>query len=550
MERLLNLPIHQAQSQPSTFVVASTASMLLKVVQTSAVLICCLDDHRKSLEIATMCATEGTHFVGKVEQPTFLRRTKNLHFLAKLNSCSIVPTCNRDVTMSELGLFALAIKFSPGTLLEASLFRPLPTAYKALFWDTVLLASEKITTTLAATPSRRTNSKHLLPLEPLETPRPLNEIPTPLIPSISVTSDDMPSSSNSGDRMKYISSYDNLASALDPKWNGLDTSATRMHAKAKSFGDLEQLEAASLEESTSLPSVSQHIRSHSLKIDSTRKIQRSSQPSSTKCNPLFPSMNHVIQSPKLVSQIVASPKHSEHPVVQQSIETTHTQLSSARRSLTPTVLESTSLLPEASQGRHRIELHHLSTIGAGSKLFSLLLRVLLFIFLLFPLVRRWLTAWAPLRGTQPGQEVMLSRQEQIAKAQYYLDRSPTTMTMPALRAANLHNDVRTPLSKTFRAQNSQPVVVGAIGSIADYLASSSTQSNEKLKFAEVRAPGHLGPSHATAICTALCAIALATSPPNPRSTGVVPPLSAGGKILKDLLIAEGFTTRNVSFGRK
>lgn len=99
--------------------------------------------------------------------------------------------------------------------------------------------------------------------------------------------------------------------------------------------------------------------------------------------------------------------------------------------------------------------------------------------------------------------------------------------------------------------NSQAVIVGGLGTHSQYLASSSTQTTESLKFVEVRAPGHLSAMHATVVGMCLTAIALTRNSASAGAThGVVPPLSAGGKVLKDLLTEEGFKARSVSYGRK
>lgn len=95
------------------------------------------------------------------------------------------------------------------------------------------------------------------------------------------------------------------------------------------------------------------------------------------------------------------------------------------------------------------------------------------------------------------------------------------------------------------------MIVGGIGSTSQYLASSSSQSTDSLKFVEVYAPEQLGPMHASVVCICLTAIALTKSASSSGATnGVVPPLSAAGKVLKDLLLDEGFDVKYVSYGVK
>jgi len=590
VERELRLPSNYSLDLAA----AVSASDLLHIVRRTNVVICCFDVVKFSLEVAATCASEGTHFVGNLETESSLRRLKGLHFLAKMHACAIVPLCSRDVTMSELGIWILAASFAPGTLMEASLFRPLPRTYKDMFWDTALLASERISQLVAVTSlthqmgrrtapivgegekdKRRQTSSSSTPTISSSTSQSTPSTPMldklrdatyfksssnveeeKVVPLISVsplseTSSSLPVSSPNADpsfRIRPNSSLENLSADMDVTWHGFPSSGLR--SKAKSFGDLDELSTLDVR----ILDGAMPVRRARGGAEAKKKRRVASHLFPR--TPLLPSINQVLHSQTLVSQIESEPKGSTNPVVRESLETTPTQLCSARGSLTPVVLSTTSLLPESSESAAQMEVHHLSTIGAGSRLFSFLFRVFLFLFLLVPLLRGWISKWAPTDTNVgplfgPTARNKIPKEEEHAKLRFYAHRSPTTITPSVLRTIDPKGTVKHPLTSQFTTRNSLAIVVGGLGTNSQYLASSSTQPTESLKFVEVKAPGHLGPMHATVVCMCLTAIALTRSEASPgATTGVVPPLSAGGKVLKELLTEEGFKAISVSYGRK
>lgn len=532
---------------------ANCTASRFAIVQNSDVVIYSGVDVDDGVMVAEMCAEVGCHFVANLEQSASgLRRIKALHFSAQQSGCAIIPVCSRDVMLGELGLAALRTKFSPGTLLEASLFLPIAQTPKSLFWDTIRLASARLDSTYASEALEK-STKHVKVASTSNTSPQLSVqiVDEPPVPRISLPSSPSSSSPVDTDRMLSVSSLDDVSDAqtslLDLPEPKLSSSA-KLKSRAKSFGDLSQFE---LHSNTTLPtgasSVPPKRARTSMGAKARRSVSRSSLPPIPK-PPILPTFKQLYSSSSTASSLAIPTDSSTHPVVSATLETVPVRLCPAPRSITPFALSSTYLLPENNHGLHRLETHHMLTTSFSARFFFLFLRLVLFLFLVVPLARKFLALFDPSKGEKTEANNVLDRR---ARLKYFIKKSPTTLPPSALRKIDPKFDRMTfKLPQEFLRENARPLVVGGTGTHSAYLASSSHQSTIKLHFVEVRAPKELSKPLVDALCAATSAIALATHSEESLPSGVMPPLSAGGKRLKDWLMEEGFEARFVSFGLK
>ena len=503
-----------------------------------------------------MCTEVGSHFISKMEQSAAaLRRLKSLHYSARQKGCAIIPVCSRDVTLGELGIVALRTKFSPGTLQEASLFLPIAQDYKSLFWDTVRLASARLDITYASEAMDKSNSM----FKSTSTSNSSSDLTQQTSTETSLPKISLPSSTPSAadiqlDRLVSVSSLDNVSDAshlhlsLPLEAPSPPSSSSKLKSKAKSYGDLSHFDAHS---SSSLPLNPSNLPPHRLvppkSAQTRRKLSRQSLPPIPK-PPLLPTFKQVLRSSSTACSLAVPTESSLHPVVQSTLENVPVRLCPAPRSITPFALSSTYSLPEGNHGLHRLESHHIVTTSFGARFFFLFFRLVLLLFLIVPLARKFLALFDTSNTSNSLKRASL---EQKARLKYYLKKSPATLPPSSTRKIDPKFDrMSCNLPTYFKQENAKPLVVGGIGTTSAYLASSSHQSTTKLHYVEVRAPRDIPKCLADVICVSTCAIALATNSEDSTPSGVMPPLSAGGKRMKDWLIEEGFTTRFVSFGLK
>lgn len=532
---------------------ANCDSSRLSIVQNSNVVIYCGSDVDESVAVAQMCAEVGSHFVSKMEESASgLRRLKTLHFSAQQSGCAIIPVCSRDVTLGELGLVSLKTRYSPGTLLEASLFQPIAQTPVALFWDTVRLASARLDSTYASEALEKSTTHVKAASTSTPSPQIAIKVSNELqLPKISLQSADSSSSSADSDRMRSVSSLDDVSdvevSLLELPERKL-TSSGKLKSKAKSFGDLSQFE---LHSNSSLPqgpsSLPQHRLRPSKSAHNKKTLSRLSLPPIPK-PPILPSFKQIIRSSSTASSLAVPTEASVHPVVDTTLKTVPVRLCSAPRSITPFALSTTYTLPEDNYGLHKLETHHMLTTSFSARFFFLFFRFVLVLFLVVPLARKVLALFDGSSAKDANGDSALDRK---ARLKYYVKKAPATLPPSSIRKIDPKFDrMSCTLPASYKTENSKPLVVGGIGTNAAYLASSSHQSTTKLSFVEVRAPQEASKQFADVICIATCAIALATNPEESVPSGVMPPLSAGGKRLKDWLLDEGFEARYVSFGLK
>lgn len=540
---------------------AKSADELLERARDTNVLIYCGSDLDESVVLAQCCSEEGVHFVGKLEHSaSVLLRMKTLHYAAKKRNCAIIPVCSRDTTLAELGLLALKTTFMPGVLLEASLFQPIARNYKSLFWDTAKLALQRVDSSYASSTSLQNNATGSKTPKGSSSPRvgPIvkngnsstSELKVPPI-DISLSTDSSSASSTiDSDRLHSISSLDNLAEGnflLQPG------NSTKLKSKAKSYGDLSHAEVSpNAVHSIEGSGTHRHTRRSSSGVYSRKKISRRSLPPVQK-PPLIPSFKQVIRSRSTASLLAEPTSSSLHPVVAATLETVPVRLCPAQRSVTPLALSSTTLIAsEGNESAHKLEVHHLLTTSMRSRFFFFLFRLLLLLFIVVPLFKVLLTSLAPRKLGVKRDSSANEAEETKARLGFYIDRAPTTLPLATLRKIDPKFDRQSlrSFSRDFTEQNARPLVIGAIGTTSSYLASSSHQTSSQLKFVETSAPYDIGPLHANVMCVSMCAIALAIFPEQVASVGVVPPLSAGGRRLKDWLLEEGFQARLISYGRK
>lgn len=525
----------------------------LSIVQNSNVIIYCGTNVDEGVAVAQMCVEIGCHFVSKMEESASgLRRIKTLHFSAQQAGCAIVPICSRDVTLGELGLVSLKTKYSPGTLLEASLFQPIAQTPVALFWDTVRLASARLDSAYASEVLEKSTTH----IKSTSTGTTSPQIPIKIsgevqLPKISLPSADTSNPPVDSDRMRSISSLDDVSdvqvSMLDLPERKL-TSSGKLKSKAKSFGDLSQFE---LHSNTTLPlgasSLPQHRLRPSKSAQNKKNMSRLSLPPIPK-PPILPSFKQIIRSSSTASSLAVPTEASVHSVVDTTLKTVPVRLCTAPRSITPFALSTSYSLPEDNHGLHKLETHHMLTTSFSARFFFLFFRFILVLFLVVPLSRKLLALFDGSNAKEANGDSPLDRK---ARLKYYVKKAPATLPPSSIRKIDPKFDrMSCTIPAHYKKENSKPLVVGGIGTLAAYLASSSHQSTTKLNFVEVRAPKEASKLFADVICLATCAIALATNPEESVPSGVMPPLSAGGKRLKDWLMDEGFEARYVSFGLK